>query len=184
MKKMLKTGAVLTLAGAVMTACAPASDVPAPSAKAAPETAVPSTVKPGASVQFSHDFPAPPDATRRGTVDIAVTEEYDDGRLFLSASGSDGLNVYGASRTMSAAMTGTRTHAWSLNYQADHDGVFFINIAARTEREGLEPSMRAYAVRIEIGEGAGAAQKPQNGVVEQLEDGSLAVIMPADEVIE
>jgi hypothetical protein len=178
MTHFLRTVGAASLAAAMASACSPvAQDKPIA------ET-VPSTTKPGASVRFSHDLPASADASRRGTVSIVVNEDYDDGLLHLSATGSAGLTVYGASRTMNVAMAGANSHAWTLNYQADGDGVFFINIAAETEREGLPASMRAYAVRLVIGEGSAAQQKQAIGTVEQLEDGSLAIIMPAEEVIE
>lgn len=183
MVHFLRAVGVTSLAAALASACSPVVQTDVAQDKPIAET-VPSTTKPGASVRFSHDFPAPADASRRGTVSIVVSEDYDDGLLHLSATGSAGLAVYGASRTMNVAMAGANSHAWTLNYQADGDGVFFINIAAETEREGLPASMRAYAVRLVIGDGAAAQQKQAIGTVEQLEDGSLAIIMPAEEVIE
>lgn len=186
MRPMMKIAAAVAVAGSLAAACAQQASID--NAQTAPEPAaleaVHSTVKPGASVTFSHSLRGEIDASRRGSVDIQVTEEYSDGLLHLTAAGEDGLSVFGADATTRVSMADKDAHTWTVNFQADSDGVFFINVSAEAELEGQPSWMRTYAVRLEIGEGAALAEKPANGQVVQQSDGEMAVIMEAEEVIE
>lgn len=188
MTRFIKTGSMIFAAGLLAVACAQQDGADAAAVSVEPatlevEATVPGTIKPGASVKFAHSLRGEIDASRSGTVDIQVTEQYSDGTLRLTATGDTGLSVFGASKTAQFAMDGKGTHTWSVNFQADADGVYYINVLANVEVEGHPASMRAYAVRLKIGEGV-LEQKPENGALEQLSDGEIAVVMEADEVIE
>jgi len=143
-----------------------------------------STVKPGASVTFSHDLSGKVAAGENGAVTVTVNEGYPSGTLHLKATGDPGLSVFGAEVTAQKDMSLGTTHTWRLDYAAENDGLYYINVLAQVEMaDGLQES-RAYAIRVEVGDWQAAQAKVQAAnPVEMQADGEPAVILEAEETI-
>ena len=143
------------------------------------------TIKPGASVTFSMDEAKPIASGENGSVTLTVNEGYPSGVLHLKASGGAGLNVFGAERVAQKDMASGTSHTWRIDYSADADGVYLINILATAEPEPGFKEMRAHSVRVKVGDWQTAAAKVQAAQkTEMLPDGERAVILEAEETIE
>jgi len=149
-----------------------------PAAKLGPAI---STIKPGASVTFSHETPAPVQVDGNGYVTLTVNEGYPAGVLTLEASSDDGLEVSGTGASTTLNMADGTTHSWRVDFRGLTDGVHYLNVMATADTG----ETRAYGVRVEVGdwktaEAALKAAKP----MEMQADGEMAVILEAEETIE
>lgn len=158
------------------------SSVPEKEVKLGPAIA---TVKPGASVTFSHEAPDKLQIGDNGVVILTVNEGYPVGTLHLQASADAGLAVFGAEASTTKDMAAGTSHSWRVDFAAEADGVHYINVLARVEVEDGFQESRAYAVRVEVGDWQAAQAKAQaTGGVEIQADGEPAVILQAEETIE
>lgn len=143
------------------------------------------TIKPGASVTFSLDEAKPIARGENGSITLTVNEGYPEGVLHLKASGGNGLNVFGAERLAQKDMSNGTSHAWRIDYSADVDGVYLINILATAEPEPGFTEMRAHSVRVKVGDWQTAQAKVQAARQTQtLPDGERATILEAQETVE
>lgn len=143
------------------------------------------TVKPGASVTFSLDEAKPIAVGENGAVTLTVNEGYPSGVLRLKASGGNGLNVFGAQKEAQMDMSSGTSHTWRIDYSADADGVYLINIIATAEPEPGFAEMRAHSVRVKIGDWQTAQAKVSAATAtEMLPSGERAVILEAQETTE
>ncbi len=153
-------------------------------AKTVAELEVPRTIKPGAAVEFTHVLRFKVAPGEAGIVDFTVNEDYQSGLLKLEAHGSDGLSVFGASSSVQFSMDATRTHNWSVNFKAETDGVYYLNVSALAETEGEPGSRRGYAVRIEVGDLQKATKTSNSIAPTQMPSGETVIVMEAEETIE
>ena len=143
------------------------------------------TIKPGASVTFSLDEAKPIARGENGSITLTVNEGYPEGVLHLKASGGNGLNVFGAERLAQKDMSNGTSHAWRIDYSADVDGGYLINILATAEPEPGFTEMRAHSVRVKVGDWQTAQAKVQAARQTQtLPDGERATILEAQETVE
>jgi len=142
------------------------------------------TIKPGASVSFSHDIAGATEAGENGSVAITLNEGYPIGTMNVEASGSKGLEVFGAESSMRLEMQGQTTHGMTVNYRAEQDGLYYLNLLATADPEEGVSESRAYSVRIEVGDWKAAEAKVAKVLPEALESGEMAVMMEAEETIE
>lgn len=142
-----------------------------------------STIKPGAAVSVSHEDLKPVAAGETGTVTVSVNEGYPTGMLTLRATGSDGLNVFGAEKTLRVDMASGTTHAWRLNYSAEADGLYYINLFATAAPEAGIETARSFAVRVEVGDWQAAKATVEAASKTTLPTGEPAIILDAQETI-
>lgn len=143
------------------------------------------TVKPGASVTFSHDVVAAIAVGENGAVTMTVNEGYPGGTLILQATGEEGLDVFGAQTNVRLDMADITTHTWRVSYAGETDGMFHINIMATADMGDGYSESRAFAVPVKVGDWQAAQAKVQAASdVQILESGEAAVIMEAEETIE
>ena len=195
---MTKTGnlfGLLTLsAGLLVASCAqqPASDVTLADGAEIATDAAPSkvvlapaisTVKPGASVTFSHQAVKTLEVGENSAVTITVNEGYPTGTLTLEATGGDGLEVFGATRVTEVAMSDVTTHSWRVDFQPQSAGVHYVNVLATARPGPGVIETRAYAVRINAGDWASAKAEAAMPT-EMLSDDMPAVMLKAEETIE
>lgn len=155
------------------------ADTPAKKVTLAPPI---TTVKPGASVTFSHPAVKTLAVGDNGAVEITVNEGYPSGTLTLEATGGEGLDVFGANRVAQLSMSDVTTHTWRLEFQPQTDGVHYINVQATARPEAGVFETRAYAVRVNAGEWASA--KAQAAMpMEMLDNETPAVMLEAQETI-
>lgn len=180
-------------AAILLAACAQQVSEPVQSAAATestdaakPVTLAPpiTTIKPGASVTFSVDEAETIMVGENGSVTLTVNEGYPSGVLHLKASGGNGLSVFGAERVARMDMASGTSHQWRIDYSADADGVYLINILATAELDGFS-EMRAHSIRVKVGNWQTAkAEADAARKTAILPDGERAVILPAEETIE
>lgn len=174
-----------------LTACIqpPAGDVPQELSGAGHEhshasektVGVVQTVKPGASISFSHTAVSPVAISQNGTVKIAVNENYSRGVVRLNATASEGLAIFGPMINSQFDMIGEQPHEVRIDYRADAAGEFYINLFATTDIPDMPSETRTYAVSVQVGE---VFESSKQGLVNHtLEDGTTAVLMEAEEVV-
>ncbi|NQY98576.1 MAG: hypothetical protein HRT82_15595 [Henriciella sp.] len=139
--------------------------------------------KQSASVTFTHDPVKTLAVGESGAVQIEVSEGYASGALVLQAKGDDGLTVYGAQATSRLDMADGQTHNWRIDFQADTDGVHYINILATADMGGALFETRAHTIRVNVGEWEAAQAQAKSARMQPLDNGELAVIMEAEETI-
>jgi hypothetical protein len=140
-----------------------------------------STIKPGASVSFSHATPGPVQVGGNGFVTLTINEGYSAGVLSLAASADDGLEVAGTSASTTMNMSDGGTHSWRVDFRGLADGVHYLNVMAMVDTG----ERRGYAIPIQVGdwktvEDARKAAKP----MQEQADGEMAIILEAQETIE
>lgn len=149
-----------------------------PAAKLGPAI---STIKPGASVSFSHETSGPVQVGGNGYVTLTINEGYSAGVLSLAASSDDGLEVAGTSASTTMNMSDEGPHSWRVDFRGLADGVHNLNVMATADTG----ETRGYTIRIEVGdwktvEDARKAAKP----MQEQADGEMAIILEAEETVE
>lgn len=166
--------------GAVVEVTEATAETPAQKVKLAPPI---TTVKPGASVTFSHPDVKELAVGDNGSVEITVNEGYPSGTLTLEATGGDGLEVFGANRVVQLEMSDVTTHTWRVDFQPQSDGVHYVNVQATARPEAGVFETRAYAVRVNAGDWA-SAKAAAAMPMEMLDKDTPAVMLEAQETIE
>lgn len=141
------------------------------------------TIKPGASVTMTHKFLGNAAAGENGAIDVKLFEGYPSGTLFLNATGSEGLNVFGAQAGSRFDMTGNTEHTVRLNYRAATDGVYYVNLMLTAEPSAGETELRAHSIRVEVGDWQSAVAKQEKPNLKTNDDGQAMVIMDAEETV-
>ena len=141
------------------------------------------TVKPGASIKFSHAMRGAISVNTPEIIELTIDEPYSGGALWLQASGDDGLSVLSGEAPVRFDMYSVSQHKWSVRVSAQAAGVYYLNVFAAVEPEGRSKSMRTYAVRIEVGDASSMIKKKSSSVASQSSDGELVIILEADEEI-
>ncbi len=132
------------------------------------------TVKPGAAVSLSHAFRSPPQTGEFSVVSLTLKEDYEAGLMRATATGSEGLEVFGAPATFVYPMEGDAPGVWDVTVKPLRDGVHYLNVTVQVEKDETPGPARAFAVKIIAGAQAG---EKADGAVEAIE-------MKADETIE
>ena len=144
-----------------------------------------STIKPGAAVSFLHETSGPVPVDGTGYATITVNEGYPYGTLELVASTNSGLEFIGPGARHTVNMADGTTHVWRIDYQGLSDGVHYLNVNASAKPSTDAPEMRAYSVRVEVGDWKTAQAESQAAKpMEMQSDGEMAVVMQAEETIE
>ncbi|MEM1390868.1 MAG: hypothetical protein AAGG45_07285 [Pseudomonadota bacterium] len=142
------------------------------------------TIKPGAGVIVDATTTDTLQAGENGATFVSIFEPYSEGTLLLTSTGSEGLSVFGAETTAQIDMSLEGPHEVRLDYSADIDGVYYINMVATTIFiDGREDS-RAHAIRVEVGDWQNTSEASRSSDTEVSPDGEAMVIMDAEETIE
>lgn len=143
------------------------------------------TVKPGASVTFTHDVPEGLSSGNTSAINVVINEGYPSGILTIVATTKPGLSLLGGELSAQFDMAERTTHTWDIDFLAEMDGVHYLNLMATVEPKNGLTEHRAHAIRIEVGdwksvEDARKAAKP----MQEQADGEMAIILEAEETIE
>lgn len=142
------------------------------------------TIKPGAGVIVDATTTDTLQAGENGATFVSIFEPYSEGTLLLTSTGSEGLSVFGAETTAQIDMSLEGPHEVRLDYSADIDGVYYINMVATTIFiDGREDS-RAHAIRVEVGDWQNTSEASRSSDTEVSPDGEAMVVMDAEETIE
>lgn len=182
------TSIVCIAAAGLMAACSQAADEPAgiqiERAKTDPAKALPlrTTIKPGAAISFGHSELASVEPGENGRVTVFLAEPYAQGQLIVTAHASDGLDVFGAERSMRFDLSSDVPHEMTVDYRATRSGDYRIGFSARVELDGGFRMGSAYAVPVRIGSG-GDMTAAQKGSVQTDLTGERRVVFQAVETI-
>lgn len=186
---MKRTTSMLLLAStALAAACSQAPVEPAGpqivQAKTDPSKALPirTTIKPGAAISFRHGELETVAPGENGRITLLLSEPYEQGELIVSATASDGLEVFGSERSMRFDLSSDAPHEMTVEYRAIRSGDYRIGFSARVELDGGFRMGRAYAVPVRIGSG-GDMTAAQKGSVETDLTGERRVVFQAVETI-
>lgn len=132
------------------------------------------TVKPGASLNFSHEFQSSPQLDQSGTVILSVGHDYSNAIMELSAYGDELLEVSSATSSRTVQLLGPGTDTWSIRFTPKADGRKYINVQASIILDSGRTQSRSYAIRVDTG--ANTTGNPKSNSVTE-------VIMQAEETI-
>ncbi len=156
-----------------LVACA----APSKEAELNPKISV-ATVKPGASVTLNSVLPKRMVAGEFQTVQLTFKDGYAGGTLEVDIEPSAGVRLFGGQSSKSFDMSDSGSHVWDVDFVADADGVYFLNVFASAN--GLP---RSFSVRLNVGT---ITQKMSDDAMkvdgEMTDDGAMRV-MEAQETI-
>ncbi|MEM9669044.1 MAG: hypothetical protein AAF950_08980 [Pseudomonadota bacterium] len=138
------------------------------------------TVKPGANVQFQtqlRETLSPGDA---GALEITIIEGHRSGQMRVTASTSDGIELFTTEDETTIDLGDSDTHEWTVYFDTEEAGKFYVNLNARVETP-IGAFTRSHAVPIVVGS---PEQKSDTGRSETVtQDGDLVIMMDAVETI-
>ncbi len=155
---------------------------PLQAAKSTSERQYQATVKPGANISLQSVFPKPMVSGTYQTVQLELSEGYQDGVMTVSIEPSEGLTLFGGINSKTFSLSNTSLHIWDVDVKADADGVYFLNVFSQANGQG-----RSFSVRLDVGDRSAISQKslddamPADGT---LSDGGEIRILDADETIQ
>lgn len=159
------------------------SPPPVEAAKLANDTALNGYQKPGAQVRISGELREALNPGDAGAVEVTVREAYDSGTLTLRATTSDGMSILTTNDEIRFDMAGTDTHTWTVYFDTEQEGRFYVNILADVET-AFEASSRAGAIAVQVGKGAGSGPALSKGMeLGTDERGEPVIMMQAEETI-
>lgn len=186
---MRQTPIKIALAGGFFCACSlqaaahPGAHTHEPSSseksKAQPEI---SHVKMGASVAFKHSELDALQPGENGRVTVFVSEAYPDGRMTVTLRASEGLDVFGAERSMQFDLSNAGPHEVSISFGAETAGDYRIGVTASVELGTGQKMGRAFAVPVRIGKG-GNTSVASKGSVQTDVTGERRIVFQANETI-
>lgn len=185
MKTFLKLTA-LALCTPMMMSCSSAV-VDKPTTIAAAESAQ-GYAKPGASVKLRHDFSGKLNAGQVGDISMALIMPPTDGKVSISFSSSDGLDILTGesgsdAQLQKAAFTSEAAPMapQQLQFRALEDGVYYINAFIDVTHEQGQKRSRVITIPVKVG--TGEPKPVNNGVSIDDASGRSIAIMSADETV-
>lgn len=191
MIKMISAG--LTLSVLALTACANAEQPSLQSPDMGAEMAAKKTLsdmtfttqgqykKPGASVDFSHDYSGASKSGQTEVVTFMLSEPHDSGTLSLTARADEGLEIYSDVSNLSFDMASGREHRLDVQVGTPIAGTHYLSFTAATDTGSGQRMMRSFSVAFNV-DGGAAALKTQQAPKGTRVSGGL-VIMDAEETI-
>lgn len=147
------------------------------------ETASAATVKPGANVNFSHEFIRNTIVGGPQIVRLTIDEAYESGQLKVEVVDYDGLTISQSRQTVINLAAADR-HTWDLHFETPNQGRFYISVLATIEDGGRTLAHRAYSIPVYVGDVSSYKPEVEGLSVEQGSEGQPIVTMRAEETIE
>ena len=141
--------------------------------------------KPGANIRFSHDLKHQITPGQSGSFALTLTEAYASGRLEVSLSAGEGLNLFSSSTVTSFDMASSDRHTMNVYFDtnADTPGRHYIGVTASVVDENGQASGRAYSVPVVVGDPL--THEKLNKTIVTADDGTggRVIVMDAQETI-
>lgn len=137
--------------------------------------------KPGAAVQFHHDYDGESDAGEGEAILLGFSEQYDAGVLTVTLEPEDGLQLLSGEATQSFSLVGDERKEMQVTLGAENDGRYYLNIFADVEDGSGNASKRVFGLAFQVG----AVAKETATEVEMKEGsrGESLIMLPAEESI-
>lgn len=169
-------------AAALFSAIAATGAAGAPAERAAPACGA-GACKPSASLSISHKLRSSVAAGETGVVEIRVADRYDSGRLTLSASSDDGLDISLNSRSTSMDLASVGPQVWDIYFTAPADGVYHLTVLAVVAENGETAAARSVTFAVPVGDAPAAKKKASDAQTTATPSGERLILMEAEETI-
>ena len=138
-----------------------------------------SYLKPGASVNYSHNLKSQLSAGETITFKLTLDESYDQGQLRVNLGAEGGISLL-ASPQSSFDMSTATEHEMDISLTANSNGRHYINVQAQAIDASGQIQPRIFSIPVQVG--PVTAQKP-NSNMEVMPDGKRVIEMEATEEI-
>ncbi len=140
------------------------------------------TVKPGAAFHFSHEFRFKPQMGQANFVELNIAHPYEAGRIALQATADPGLELSDLTTSFDSEVQAGDDEVWEIGFTPRTDGVHYINIMARHRQSGRSDQMRAFSIRVEVGDIPPKAIRPDTATKTGSPSAQTYTILEADEL--
>ena len=181
--------------GLSVTGCSVATEPAAVAAKSEASMTKPAMSptgysKPGAAIDFAHDFSGRSTVGATQIVNMKIMDRYPGGTVQISVLPSEGITVFENNSQKSFKMSGGEND-FQIQFQADREGVHRITILAQAVMQNGQTISRSYSMPVYVGDQYRPVKKSVKTVDEGDRvlqkngetDGGL-IIMDAEETIE
>lgn len=136
-------------------------------------------LKPGASIDYSHDLKGPVDVGAPVDFELTLSEAYSAGSLSLNVTG-EGAVIGSASGPYSFNMADADDHVVSLRLMGMPAGRHYVNVQALASLSDGSQESRVFSIPVQVG--PEVAKKPAENML-ATPDGETLIIMEAEEEI-
>lgn len=144
-------------------------------------------IKPGASVDFSHNYDGKTEPGEVETFQVFIKGGSLARNIDVKMAGTDGLKIYSdtAAQKLSVAEYAPSglDHRMNVSVGAQTPGRYYLNFTA-TSGQGEEKMMRAYGIAIQVGDQPFVPEPGTGMTVEDTPTGEKIITMEATETIE
>ncbi len=138
--------------------------------------------KPGAAVDFSHNYDGHTKPGETESFQITVRERYQSGMLNISIATSEGL-VLSSANHANFSMSYDSDKPIDVRVSAPAAGKYYVNFQAMADDGNGNTAPRAYSVAIYVGDKSDYKKPDQPSKIEETDDGKI-IVMDAEETIQ
>ena len=137
-------------------------------------------LKPGASMDYSHNLKSQLTAGEVVTFTLRLSEAYDQGQLNVNLGSEGGIALFPASTQASFDMSNGSGHKMDVSFTANANGRHYINVQAMVTDGAGNAQPRIFSIPVQVG--PITAKKP-NPNMKEMSDGQNIILMEAQEDI-
>ena len=139
-----------------------------------------SYLKPGASVNYSHNLKSQLSVGESTIFKLTLKEYYGEGQLAVNLAAEGDISLFTSSTQASFDMTQGPNHEMDVSLTARSNGRHYINVVAQATNDRGQSSPRIFSIPVQVG--PVIAQKPNENMI-TLDSGENIISMEAQEVI-
>lgn len=142
--------------------------------------------KPGAAVQFSHNYDGVSEQNEEEIVTLRFNHQYKAGTISISLEPQDGLIVADNSSPYVFSLADSSELEMHTTLSADTEGKYYLSIFATVDDLNSNPISRVFALAVNVGDPEQIAKKslePVDMAVKKTASGEQIILMPAEETI-
>lgn len=136
-------------------------------------------LKPGAAIDFQHNFKGPLDIGEKQTVDLSFRLPHISGQLAIKLRADRGLIAEPATRDYEFSLAADQNYSIQQTLSAEDAGKYYLTVFAEVLDPQGQIKNRVFAIAVQVGE---PLSKPSNSdLIIERSSGERLIIMPAQE---
>jgi hypothetical protein len=133
--------------------------------------------KPGAAVDFEHNYDGKSKVGEIDSIQLSFTEFYDNGQMRVMLNADKELNLKPAQQDFLFSMDSQQTHELAISVEPQAEGKYYLNVFTSVLTDNLQqPKTRVFAIAFYIGN-QGQQKSSQKSPSENV------IILPSQETI-
>jgi len=177
--------AILSLCAFMLSACSSEdmdnkqpSNSSAMSAKSPLEKPKSNYRKPGAAIDFEHNYDGKSKVGEIDSIELSFTESYDSGRMRVMLNADNELNLKPAQQDFLFSMDSQQPHKLDISVEPQAEGKYFLNIFTSVLTDELQqPKTRVFAIAFYVGDQR--KKKPTN----KISSSENIIVLPSQETV-